>query len=131
KQEGSFTISPQEAAAIKQVDNQSVSLAVAGMINNQRVAVIGDADLLNDSFIQNAAENKSFVTNLIDWVAADPILSSIPQRESGRQVFTFVSPQQAQIVQWANIIVPPLVFIIAGVAWLKRRNKLANRTYTT
>jgi ABC-type transport system involved in multi-copper enzyme maturation permease subunit len=130
KQEGSFTISPQEAAAIKQVDNESTTLAVAGKINNQRIAVIADADLLNDSFIQNAAENKSFVTNLIDWVAADPILSSIPQRESGRQVFTFVSPAQAQIVQWANIIVPPLVFIVAGVAWLKRRNKLAQRTYT-
>lgn len=130
KQEANFTISPQEAAAIKQVDNKAMPLAVANSGEAQRLAVIADADLLNDSFIENAAENKSFVMNLIDWVAADPILSSIPKRESGRQVFTFMSPQQAQLVQWTNIIVPPLVFIVAGFIWLRRRRRLANRSYT-
>ncbi len=130
KQEGSFTIAPQEAAAIKEVKNQSMPLAVASATSNQRVAVIADADLLNDSFIENAAENKSFVTNLIDWVAADPILSLIPKRESGRQVFMFVNPQQAQLVQWVNIIVPPLIFIVGGIIWLKRRQRLANRSYS-
>lgn len=131
KQEGNFTIAPQEAAAIKEVKNQSMPLAVASATSNQRVAVIADADVLNDSFIENAAENKSFVTNLIDWVAADPVLSLIPKRESGRQVFMFINPQQAQLVQWVNIIVPPLLFIVGGIIWLKRRQRLANRSYSS
>jgi ABC-type uncharacterized transport system involved in gliding motility auxiliary subunit len=97
--------------------------------SEQRVGVVADHHMVTDDFLKNSVENQTFVANFIDWTVADPILSSIPKRASGRNVFQFTSNAQAQAVQYGSLLVPPILIAGFGFWWLKRRRRLSQRTY--
>ena len=90
---------------------------------------MADANLVYDDFLQNSAQNQAFISNLVDWVAADEMLVTIPQRTGGRAVFKFSDPSQVKIVQYSSLIVPPLLVTGFGLLWLGRRRKMARREW--
>jgi ABC-2 type transport system permease protein len=127
-QESAFTINPQTLQQLAQPTGEKV-VGVLAQKGSQRVVIIGDSDAATDEFMKNSAENQSFVTNLADWIAADPILSTISRRGSARTVFTFSSPSEVQLVQYANIAGPSLLMSAFGGWWLWRRKKLTRRIW--
>lgn len=132
-QEKNYTINPSNRTDMSNLPQPSKDpqvMAVAITKGNQRLGVVADQNLLSDDFLKNSQEDQTFVTNFIDWVAADPILASIPKRTGGRNVFTFTSTTQAQATQYADLILPPVVIALVGIWWLKRRRKLSMRIYT-
>lgn len=126
-----FTVQPQETQELTPDEEQAAKvLGVIGQRGEgQRIVVIGDTHLLTDDFLQNTPENVSLVSNMVDWVAADEILASIPKRTAGRNTFAFTSAQQAQVAQYGSLIVPPVLVAGFGIFWLRRRKQLSYREY--
>jgi ABC-type uncharacterized transport system involved in gliding motility auxiliary subunit len=129
-QDSNFTLDPQSLQGLAEPKGEAIVVgAVAEKGDTQRVVVVGDATIVSDDFLQNSAENQALVTNVVDWVAADPVLLSIPKRSGGRNVFVFDNPTQIQIVQWGTLLAPPLLVAGFGMWWLKRRRMLTQRVY--
>ena len=124
-----FTIAPDQVKSLPPPSGQAYTLAALVEKGEQRLGVVGNTTLANDNFLENSRENGVFVANLIDWATADPILLAIPQKSGGRTVFTFTSPTQVQLVQYLNILVPPVIVMILGFWWLNRRKRLSLRVY--
>jgi ABC-type uncharacterized transport system involved in gliding motility auxiliary subunit len=129
KQSGEFTLSPQAAESLAKPAGEEVVVGAYVEKENQRMALIGDTQIASDDFLQNAEENRIFVANIVDWVAADPILLAIPRRGSGRSAFTFENPGQVQMVQIANIVALPILVTMFGFWWLSQRRRLSRRVY--
>ena len=128
-QSGSYLISPDQIQNLAPPTGEVYQAGVLLSDDQQRIGVIADSDFVGDEFLQNSQENNVFVSNLIDWVAADPLLESIPQRSSGRNVFRFASPLQLQIVHYAGIFTSAVLMSMFGVYWLRRRRHLTKRIY--
>jgi ABC-type uncharacterized transport system involved in gliding motility auxiliary subunit len=129
-QRDTFTIQPEEIADLKPGGGPYVLGAVSEK-DSHRLAVVGDAHIATDTFMENAPENKAFLANLVDWVMADEVLSQIPQRTAGRVLFTFTNTNQVQMVQYVAVITPAVLVTLFGVYWLHRRRQLTKRVYVS
>jgi hypothetical protein len=129
-QDESFALSPNDLQKLPAPKGAVITLGAAAQKDNQRIVVIGDTQIANDDFLNNSQENRTLVSNLIDWVAADPILVSIPRRVAGRNVFTFNSPDQIQVVQIVDIVLPPIAVAVFGFWWLQRRKRMTRRVFS-
>lgn len=128
-QEEPFTISPQQLKELPEPGGKALVVGGVAEKDGQRMAAVPDTQVASQDFLDNSAENRVFVSNLIDWVAADPILLLIPRRTAGRTGFNFSSPIQIQVVQWIDVLAPPLIVSVFGLWWLNRRKRLSRRTY--
>lgn len=124
-----FTIAPQNLKELPPPSGTVYTLGVTAEKGSQRLGMIGNTTFTTDDFLQNSQENGFLVANLIDWVTADPILMSIPQKSGGRTLFVFSSPRQIQIVQYGAIIAPAVIVMVFGFWWLNRRKRRTQRVY--
>lgn len=122
-------IAPEQVKNLPKTAGDQFSMSALIEKGSQKIAVVGNTTVASDDFLGNSQENKVFVANMIDWAAADPLLASIPQRGGGRTVFMFDSPMQVMVVQYANILGPPIVVAVFGIWWLHRRRKRTRRVY--
>lgn len=132
RQKDNFTINPNSPKDFEKLtyENQELPLGVVISKGEQRIAMIANRSWVSDQFLENSVDNQAFMANLTDWAVADPILASIPKRTATRNVFLFTSTNQALIVQYANLILPPCLIMLLGFLWLRRRRKLTLRQYT-
>jgi ABC-type uncharacterized transport system involved in gliding motility auxiliary subunit len=66
-------------------------------------------------------ENRNLLVNMINWLAADEDLISIPPK-SDTDTTIVLSPVQLQMVNFASLVVVPLLVVLIGVlVWLRRR----------
>lgn len=128
-QTDNYTIAPADVKALPAAGGKVYSLGTLIEKDKQRLSLIANSTWATDEFIQNSQENGVLLANLIDWVAADPLLSAIPQKIGGRNLFKFSSPQQIKAVQWVVIIMPAVIVIVFGFWWLSRRKKRTRRVY--
>lgn len=129
RQSSNFALQPDDLKTLTPPAGESQIIGAIASNETQHLAVIADANIVSDNFLGNVPENAGFISNLIDWVAADEILQAIPQRNSGRNIFVFASQLQVAIVQWANLLIPPIATAGFGIWWLARRKKLSRRKY--
>ncbi|MBT3222104.1 MAG: hypothetical protein HN348_23775 [Proteobacteria bacterium] len=111
-------------------DKESVIVAVAltvapphPMVTSRqaRVIVIGDSDLVTDSFLESSPGNTTFVGNSLRWlVGADETMSRISSSSRFRRLV--MSPHQSTVVRALVMGVMPLVVLFLGlVVWFVRR----------
>ncbi len=81
-----------------------------------KIVVIGDGDFVQDGYAGGNKDNLIFASNLIDWLADDIGLASIRSRESGEKPLDEVSEGTRAMVKWGNMLVPPIVVILIGIA---------------
>lgn len=87
-----------------------------------KAIVIGDSELLLDSFLQRSPENLSFGLSTISWIAGDDTLADIKLRKDVFSRFLFsneTQPGQIKIISFGLSIVIPL--IIGLVRFIRRR----------
>jgi ABC-2 type transport system permease protein len=121
-------LNPQMLTGLPQPSGEKM-VGIAAERGQQRLVVISDSDLLSDEFLANTQENQILAANIIDWIAADPILNQIPRRADSRSLFTFTSASQAATVQYVNIGGPALFSAVFGGWWLWRRRRASSREY--
>jgi len=125
-----FNLRPDE---LQKLPKQKEAVKVLGAMvrkGDQKMVVVADTQILSDDFLANSGENQTLVGNLIDWTAADPILSQIPKRTESRNGFKFSTPTQVLSVQWVGVLMPPMLVASLGAWWLNRRKRLSRRVYS-
>ncbi len=86
----------------------------------QRVAVLGDADFLSNTFLGNGG-NVDLGNNLINWLTADDSFISVPARMAPDMSLALSRSMQVTIAL-TFLVVLPLVFIGGGAfVWWRRR----------
>ena len=111
-------------------DDKQHTLAVTGQINESRLALITDTNIIADDIITQSQENLALMSNLVDWIAADESLAAITSKASVSPILEFTSESQVITTQWINIFAPSVVTTTFGIFWLSRRRKLTRRNYS-
>ena len=90
-----------------------------------RIVVVGDSDWLTDRF----QENLGLGLNLVDWLAEEDALADIRSKLVSTRRLVFDSSTHRNLVQYANIIGVPLVFVLIGLVRYARRRNIGLRVY--
>ena len=93
-----------------------------GQLFEQRVAIVGDADFLANSYLGNGS-NLDIGINLINWLSHDDRLISISPRPAPDTRLELTSNEQLAIAAFFLLLLP-LGLLISGLRiWLKRRKR--------
>lgn len=122
-----FVISPEKISGL--VPSGEQLLAVMAEKGEMRLVAVGTYTAVDDQFMENNRDNVAFVSNTVDWLIADKDLAAIPAKTSGRPVFAFRGPTDYFLVQYGNLLLPPLIVVIFAVYYLRRRKNLTRRVY--
>ena len=125
----SFDISPESIRSLAPSSRENIPLSVLVEKGDLRLVVVGSTTLADDQFLQDNRDNIAFLSNTIDYLAADKDLAAIPAKSSGRAVFEFRSPLDLILVQYGNLLIPPVLVSLFAVFYLRRRTRLTQRTY--
>lgn len=90
-----------------------------------RLVVVGDADFLDDQFVQANPQNAIFAANAIDWLAQDEALIRIRSKERTPPPLVFESDFQRNLLKWGNLIGVPLLFVGIGAGRVVQRRRRA------
>ena len=93
-----------------------------GQLFEQRVAIVGDADFLANSYLGNGS-NLDIGINLINWLSHDDRLISISPRPAPDTRLELSTNEQLAIAIFFLLLLP-LGLLISGLRiWLKRRKR--------
>ncbi|KPL06954.1 hypothetical protein AMJ86_06420, partial [bacterium SM23_57] len=96
---------------------------ILGETEDARIVVIGEGNFPQDPYLAGAP-GLNFVLNIVDWLAQDEDLIQIRTREVTTRPLTEVSTGTKRFVKYANIIGPPILVILLGIArWMIRRGR--------
>ena len=88
----------------------------------QRIAVIGDADFLSNSFLGNGA-NLDLGLSLIQWLNHDDSLIDIPAKTAPDTALE-INETWSLVFGLGFLFVLPTLFIVSGIViWLKRKKR--------
>ncbi|MBC7160982.1 MAG: GldG family protein [Immundisolibacter sp.] len=88
----------------------------------QRVVVVGDGDFLSNSYVGNGG-NLNLGLNLVNWLAADEGLVSIPPRTAPDTELS-LSRDNSLLIGFGFLFGLPAAFAAAGLGvWLRRRGR--------
>jgi len=127
KTEDFSLILPTSIKRLTSSQKEKIPLAVLIEKDNLAVVAVGTSTLAEDQFIGNNQDNFSFVSNIVDYLASEKEVASIPSKSLGRVIFEFSSPSQVLIVQWGNLLIPPFLVGIFAFWYLRRRKILTLR----
>lgn len=103
--------------------------AVAETTSGGRLAVVGDADFLDDSLVQQNQENLAFAFGLIDWLAQDEILSGIDIKNVRSPALTFPSRSIKEIVRYVVFAFLVLAVVAFGLTFRTLKIRRLRRLY--
>jgi gliding-associated putative ABC transporter substrate-binding component GldG len=102
----------------------SVILApqVTGPVEN-RLVVFGDATFATDDYVGATEGNMQLLRNLADWLGQDEALIGIRSKEVDYRPLKEISNAARAFVKWFNILVPPILAVLAGLFWWRHRRR--------
>ncbi len=90
-----------------------------------KIAVIGDVDLIKDNFVKNNQQNLLLALNLADYFSQDPDLMLIRAKILKDTPIKQINDQQKSIVRWTNIGATILLLIASyGAATYARKKNI-------
>lgn len=103
--------------------------AVAETTSGGRIAVVGDADFLDDSIVQQNQENLAFAFGLIDWLAQDEILSGIDIKNVRAAALVFPSRSIKEVVRYTVFAFLVLAVVAFGLTYRTFKLRRLSRLY--
>jgi ABC-type uncharacterized transport system involved in gliding motility auxiliary subunit len=94
-----------------------------------RLVVVGDSEWITNVVANRAQGNLFLATNLVDWLAQEDALAAVRSKIVTSRQLLFPSTARKNLVQYANILGLPLVFILIGLWRYVRRRSLSLREY--
>jgi gliding-associated putative ABC transporter substrate-binding component GldG len=89
-----------------------------------RVVLFGDGDFARDQYIGGSSDNVTLLANLADYLADDAGLITIRSKDVALPPLDQVADGTKKALKYANLAVPPLLVLIAGlVRWRIRRSR--------
>lgn len=95
-----------------------------------RIIAVGDADFLEDQFVQANTQNVVFAANAVDWLAQDEALIAIRSKDRTPPTLAFESDAGRDALKWGSLIGVPAIFVLLGIARVTRRGARARRRWS-
>ena len=94
-----------------------------------RIIAVGDADFLEDRFVQANSQNLVFAANAVDWLSQDEALIAIRSKDRTPPTLAFESDAARNALKWGSLAGVPAVFVLLGIARVTRRGARAERRW--
>ena len=94
-----------------------------------RLVVVGDADFLDDQFVQSNPQNLIFAANALDWLAQDEMLIRIRSKHRAPPALVLQSAAGREVLKWGNLAGVPLLFAAFGALRITGRKRRARRRW--
>jgi hypothetical protein len=94
-----------------------------------RLVVLGDSEWLTDSVLPRAQENVALGLNLVDWLAQEDTLAEVRSKAVSSRDLLFTSTTHKETARWANIVIVPLLIVVAGLVSSFRRRRFGFTRY--
>lgn len=94
-----------------------------------RIVAVGDADFLEDRFVQANPQNAIFAANAVDWLAQDEALIGIRSKDRSPPALVFKSDIRQSAFKWASLAGVPLLFVAFGFVRVAGRERRAERRW--
>lgn len=94
-----------------------------------RLVVVGDADFLNQNFVQANPQNLAFAANAVDWLAQSDALISIRSKDRTPPPLVFQSNAARNLLKWGNLVGVPLLFVLLGLFRVGTRAQRSRRVW--
>ena len=94
-----------------------------------RIVAVGDAEFLEDRFVQANPQNAIFAANAVDWLAQDEALIGIRSKERTPPALIFDSDTGRNLLKWGSLIGIPLLFVVYGFWRVTGRAARARRRW--
>ncbi len=94
-----------------------------------RIVAVGDADFLEDQFVQANPQNAIFAANAVDWLAQDEALIGIRSKDRTPPALVFESDTGRNLLKWGSLIGIPLLFVAYGFWRVTGRATRARRRW--
>ncbi len=101
----------------------------AGERPGGRIVAVGDADFLEDRFVQANPQNAIFAANAVDWLAQDEALIGIRSKDRTPPALVFESDSGRNLLKWGSLIGIPLLFVAYGFWRVTGRATRARRRW--
>ncbi len=93
------------------------------------IIVIGSNHIINENYASSSGNGLLLVSLLIDTLSQNSDLASIKTKNRIPPQLVFSSPQEKEILRYANIIGAPLAIVGVGVVYIIRRRKISEQVY--
>ena len=94
-----------------------------------RIVAVGDADFLEDRFVQASPQNATFAANAVDWLAQDEALIGIRSKDRTPPALVFESDAGRNALKWGSLAGVPLLFVLVGFLRVNGRAARARRRW--
>ena len=94
-----------------------------------RIIAVGDADFLEDRFVQANSQNLIFAANAVDWLAQDEALIGIRSKDRTPPSLSFQSDAGKNALKWTSLIGVPALFVLFGFVRVTGRTTRAERRW--
>lgn len=117
------------AVAVDDAESEAGDPAAPEARPRGRVVAVGDADFLEDRFVQANPQNAIFAANAVDWLAQDEALIGIRSKDRTPPALVFESEVRQSVFKWASLAGVPLLFVVVGFARVAGRERRAERRW--
>lgn len=91
-------------------------------IDQAKLIVVSDSDLLSDSFMRRFSENMIFIQNVVDGLTLDESLAAIRSKDISSRPISELDDTARVLVKYGNIVgIPVIIIIYALIHFLVRR----------
>ncbi len=101
----------------------------AGPMPGGRIIAVGDADFLEDRFVQSNSQNLVFAANAVDWLAQDEALIGIRSKDRTPPTLAFESEAGKNALKWGSLVGVPVLFMLFGFLRVNGRTTRAERRW--
>ena len=101
----------------------------AGPRPGGRIIAVGDADFLEDRFVQSNSQNLVFAANAVDWLAQDEALIGIRSKDRTPPTLAFESEAGKNALKWGSLVGVPVLFMLFGFLRVNGRTTRAERRW--
>lgn len=89
---------------------------------DSRIVLVGDGSLVSRNSLQNE-QNFSLFMNIVDWLAQDEDMITIRSKSITTSVLEETEDGTKKLLKWGNILGPPLIILVIGLARWRGRQK--------
>jgi len=108
--------------------NRKQVVLAAIQTNGAKLAVIGDADFVEDQTLRSYPENAQFFLNLVDYLSQDTKLISIRSKTVSSRPLKLINEKQKQTIKIINLSAGPIILLLLTLI-IRWRRKNAQKNY--
>jgi len=108
--------------------NQKQVVLAAIQTNGVKMAVVGDADFIEDQTLGSYPENGQFFLNLVDYLSQDTKLISIRSKTVSSRPLKLINEKQKQTIKIINLSAGPIILLLLTLI-IRWRRKNAQKNY--